>query len=185
MCRIYWTLELQHAGAVRTFQAYTCIALPLPFKMLMDHYQEVNMAPYQSILGAHIVWFMLIGNKKHIQSIACSSPEKLKKKKPRLRPAWLGFHVGGGVCCDVYEHLFIIVWVCRWEPVKWLLHDDTQKLDVRGSVHHGSVHIQLKVQLCVHVFTYIFILYFCLVLALHVSGAICTHPQDHKLHLQP
>jgi hypothetical protein len=37
----------------------------------------------------------------------------------------------------------------------------------------------LKVQLDVHVF--IFILYSSLFLALHVSGAACTHPQEHKL----
>jgi hypothetical protein len=42
-----------------------------------------------------------------------------------------------------------------------------------------DVHVQLKVQLDVHVF--ISILYSSLVLALHVSGAICTHPQEHKL----
>jgi hypothetical protein len=37
----------------------------------------------------------------------------------------------------------------------------------------------MKVQLDVHV--YIYILYSSLFLALHVSGAICTHPQEHKL----
>jgi hypothetical protein len=49
--------------------------------------------------------------------------------------------------------------------------------DTHGSVHHGNVYGQLKVQLDVHVF--ICILYSSLFLALHVSGAICTHPQEH------
>jgi hypothetical protein len=51
--------------------------------------------------------------------------------------------------------------------------------DVHGSVHHGNVYVQLMVQLDVHVF--MCILYSSLFLALHVSGAICTHPQEHKL----
>ena len=50
----------------------TGIALPVSFKMLMDHYQEVNMAADRR-LGARVVWFVQIGNKKHIQSIARSS----------------------------------------------------------------------------------------------------------------
>jgi hypothetical protein len=41
------------------------------------------------------------------------------------------------------------------------------------------VYVRLKVQLDVHVF--ICILYSSLFLALHVSGAIFTHPQQHKL----
>jgi hypothetical protein len=40
-------------------------------------------------------------------------------------------------------------------------------------------YVQLKVQLNVHVF--IRILYSSLFLALHVSCAICTHPQEHRL----
>jgi hypothetical protein len=43
----------------------------------------------------------------------------------------------------------------------------------------GKVYVQLKVQLDVHLF--ICILYSSLFLALHVSGAFCTHPQEHKL----
>jgi hypothetical protein len=50
---------------------------------------------------------------------------------------------------------------------------------VHGSVHHGNVYVQLKVKLDVYVF--ICILYSSLFLALHVSGAICTHSQEHKL----
>jgi hypothetical protein len=50
---------------------------------------------------------------------------------------------------------------------------------VHDSVHLGNVHVQLKVQLNVHVFICIF--YSSLFLALHVSGAICTHPQEQKL----
>jgi hypothetical protein len=52
------------------------------------------------------------------------------------------------------------------------------EFDVHGSVHLGNVYVQLKVQLDVHVF--ICILYSTLFSALHVSGAICTHPQEHK-----
>jgi hypothetical protein len=51
--------------------------------------------------------------------------------------------------------------------------------DVHGSVHLDNVYVQLKVQLDVHVF--ICILYSSIFFALHVSGAICTHPQEHKL----
>jgi hypothetical protein len=41
------------------------------------------------------------------------------------------------------------------------------------------VYVRLKAQLDVHVF--ICILYSSLFFALHVSGATCTHPQEHKL----
>jgi hypothetical protein len=41
------------------------------------------------------------------------------------------------------------------------------------------VYVQLKAQLDMSAF--ICILYSSLFLALHVSGAICTHPQEHKL----
>jgi hypothetical protein len=50
--------------------------------------------------------------------------------------------------------------------------------DIHGSVHLGNVYVRLNVQLDAHVF--ICILYSC-IFALHVSGAICTHPQEHKL----
>jgi hypothetical protein len=50
---------------------------------------------------------------------------------------------------------------------------------VPGSVYLGNVYVRLKVQLDVHVF--ICILYSSIFLALYVSGAICTHPQEHKL----
>jgi hypothetical protein len=53
------------------------------------------------------------------------------------------------------------------------------EFDVHSSVHLCNVYVQLKVQLDVHVF--ICILYSSLFLALHVLGAICTHPQEHKL----
>jgi hypothetical protein len=42
-----------------------------------------------------------------------------------------------------------------------------------------NVYVQLKFQLFVYVF--ICILYSSLFLALHISGAICTHPQEHKV----
>jgi hypothetical protein len=48
------------------------------------------------------------------------------------------------------------------------------EFDVHGSVHLGNV--RLKFQLDVHVYS--LFLYIC---ALHVSGAICTHPQEQKL----
>jgi hypothetical protein len=53
-----------------------------------------------------------------------------------------------------------------------------QQFDVHGSVHLGNVYVRLKVQLNVHGF--LCILYFT-IFALHVSGAICTYHQDHKL----
>jgi hypothetical protein len=40
-------------------------------------------------------------------------------------------------------------------------------------------YVRLNVQLDVHGF--ICILYSSIFLAVHVSGAICTHPQEHKL----
>jgi hypothetical protein len=49
---------------------------------------------------------------------------------------------------------------------------------VHGSVHLGNVYVQLKVQLDV---LFICIHYSSLFLAVHVSGAICTRPQEHKL----
>jgi hypothetical protein len=47
------------------------------------------------------------------------------------------------------------------------------------ALEQSAVDVQLKVQLDVHVF--IRILYSSLFLVLHVSSAICTHPQQHKL----
>jgi hypothetical protein len=47
---------------------------------------------------------------------------------------------------------------------------------VHGSVHLGNVYVQLNVQLDV---LFGCILYSSLFLALHVSGAICTHPKEH------
>jgi hypothetical protein len=58
--------------------------------------------------------------------------------------------------------------------------------DVHGSVHLGNVYVRLKVQLDAHGF--ICILYSSLsffFFALHVSGAICTHPQEHNCRVQP
>jgi hypothetical protein len=49
--------------------------------------------------------------------------------------------------------------------------------NVHGSVHLGNVYIQLKVQ---DAHGFVFILYFT-TFALHVSGAIYTHHQEHKL----
>jgi hypothetical protein len=50
--------------------------------------------------------------------------------------------------------------------------------DVQGFVHLGNVYVRLKFQLDAHVF--ICTLYFAR-FALHVSGAVCTHHQEHKL----
>jgi hypothetical protein len=55
--------------------------------------------------------------------------------------------------------------------------------DVHGSVHLGHLYVQLKVQLDVHV--YICILCSSLFLYVHVSSAICTHPQEHNCSIQP
>jgi hypothetical protein len=52
---------------------------------------------------------------------------------------------------------------------------------VQVTKRNKNVYVQLKVQLHVHVF--ICILYSSLFIALHVSGAICIHPQEHKLQL--
>jgi hypothetical protein len=60
------------------------------------------------------------------------------------------------------------------QQLKYILNTFT----VHGSVHLGNEYVQLKVQLDV---LFICILYSSLFLALHVSGAICTHPQEHKL----
>jgi hypothetical protein len=54
----------------------------------------------------------------------------------------------------------------------------TRTFDVHGSVHLGNVYVQLNVQLDV---LFICILYSSVLLALHVSGAVCTHPQKHEL----
>jgi hypothetical protein len=51
--------------------------------------------------------------------------------------------------------------------------------DVHGSVHLGNVYIRLRVQLDAN-YMYSLFLY---VFALHVSGAICTHPHEHKLQI--
>jgi hypothetical protein len=48
----------------------------------------------------------------------------------------------------------------------------------RYSTHKIHVYVRLKVQLDPHGFVCIF--YFT-IFAEHVSGAICTHPQEHKL----
>jgi hypothetical protein len=53
-----------------------------------------------------------------------------------------------------------------------------EQFDVHGSVHLGNVYVRLNVQ--PHVHAYVCILYF-IIFALHVSGAICTHHQEHKL----
>jgi hypothetical protein len=50
--------------------------------------------------------------------------------------------------------------------------------NVHGFVHLGNVYIRLKVQRDAHGFVCIF--YFT-VFALHVSGAIYTYHQEHKL----
>jgi hypothetical protein len=55
-----------------------------------------------------------------------------------------------------------------------------KNINIMKHLYIRNLYVQLKVQqLAVHVF--ICILYSSLFLALHVSGAICTHPQEHKL----
>jgi hypothetical protein len=51
-------------------------------------------------------------------------------------------------------------------------------LYVHGSVHLGNIFIQFKVQLDV-------LFMYSLFLALHVSRATCTHPQEHNCSVQP
>jgi hypothetical protein len=53
------------------------------------------------------------------------------------------------------------------------------KFDVHDSVHLGNVYVRLKSPTrCTWIYMYSLFLY---MFALHVSGAICTHPQEHKL----
>jgi hypothetical protein len=59
-----------------------------------------------------------------------------------------------------------------------LLTQNRNKFKIHGSVHLGKVYVGLKVQIDAHGF--VCILYFT-TFVLHVSGAICTHPQEHKL----
>jgi hypothetical protein len=63
-------------------------------------------------------------------------------------------------------------------PMETLVTNNITAFDVQGSVHLGNVYVRLTIQLDVHGF--ICILYSS-IFALHVSGAICTHPQEHKL----
>jgi hypothetical protein len=56
-----------------------------------------------------------------------------------------------------------------------------EESDVHGSVHLGNVYFRLKFQLDVLVHEFICVVYYPIFFALHVSGAICTHPQEHKL----
>jgi hypothetical protein len=59
------------------------------------------------------------------------------------------------------------------------VYQDTKRLfAAHGSVHLGNEYVQLKVQLDV---LFICILYSSLLLALQVSDAICTDPQEHEL----
>jgi hypothetical protein len=60
----------------------------------------------------------------------------------------------------------------------WNVWKTSEKFDVHGSVYVGNVYIRSKVQRDAHGF--VCILYFT-VFALHVSGAIYTHRQEHKL----
>jgi hypothetical protein len=57
----------------------------------------------------------------------------------------------------------------------------TAEFDVHGSVHLGNIYVKFKDQLDV---LFMYSLFF-LFLALHVSGAICTHPQEHNCSVQP
>jgi hypothetical protein len=59
-------------------------------------------------------------------------------------------------------------------------HNQFFEFDVYGSLHLGNIYVRLKVQLDAHGF--VCILYFT-IFALHVSSAICTHHQEHKLQI--
>jgi hypothetical protein len=64
---------------------------------------------------------------------------------------------------------------------KWRAFVNTvMKFDVHGSVLLGNLCVRLRVQLDAHGF--ICILYSS-IFALHVSGAIRTHHQEHKLQI--
>jgi hypothetical protein len=65
------------------------------------------------------------------------------------------------------------IWLLHWSP-----NEEKCGFDVHSSVQLGNVYVRLKVQLDAHGF--VCILYFAL-FALHVSGAVCTHHQEHKL----
>jgi hypothetical protein len=52
------------------------------------------------------------------------------------------------------------------------------EFNVHGSVHLGNVSVRLKVQLDVPGSV---CMYYFIVFVLHVSSAICTHHQEHKL----
>jgi hypothetical protein len=86
------------------------------------------------------------------------------------------------------------VYVCMLHNIKALKTNITLgftrklcKFDVHGSVHLGNIYIyiyiyiyiRLQVQRDAHGF-FLCILYYT-ILALHVSSAICTHHQEHKL----
>jgi hypothetical protein len=57
------------------------------------------------------------------------------------------------------------------------LAENWDEFDVHGSVHLGNVYVRLRVQLDTQ-YMYSLFLY---ILAVHVSCAICTHPQEHRL----
>jgi hypothetical protein len=59
-----------------------------------------------------------------------------------------------------------------------MLNTNASQFDL-NVVSFGNVYVRLGVQLDVHGF--ICILYSSIFFALHVSGVICTHPQEHKL----
>jgi hypothetical protein len=56
-------------------------------------------------------------------------------------------------------------------------------IDIHSSVHIGNIYLcSIKGPTrC----TFLCIVYSSLFLALHVSGAICTHPQEHNCSVQP
>jgi hypothetical protein len=60
--------------------------------------------------------------------------------------------------------------------IYYILHE---VFDVHCSVHLGNVFVRLSIQLDAHCMYSLFLYIF----ALHVSGAICTHPQEHKLQI--
>jgi hypothetical protein len=70
-----------------------------------------------------------------------------------------------GVGSDVYERRYI--------------HEHVKFFQVYGFLYLGNVYVPLEFQL--DIYGFICILYSSIFLLYIVSGAICTHPQEHKL----
>jgi hypothetical protein len=102
-----------------------------------------------------------IGNRSRDLPVCSAVPQPLRHRVPHILVSRLQIY---------FSARFVIL--CHNARL-------TPKSDVHGSVHIGNVYVRLKVQLDVHGF--ICISLFLYIFAVHVSGAICSHPQEHKL----